>query len=197
MASIDTQRLEARRHCCSLLSRTSWTHGCILRNAPWCFTCLPGGLSPRSLGAGRVYRNSSHPVQCPRPRSTNHDPGAKWIGFEFVNATGQRDGELVPCKLLAVVAQQGGVVIAGVYTGGENNTAGAANAATVPTEQGCYGWKWNVFPLEHARSPINLVVNDRASPSFVVSFIIDVEQAPEYYRRYSDLLEHKIVICFP
>lgn len=54
-----------------------------------------------------------------------------------------------------------------------------------------------VLPLEHANSLVDLVANDRATPSFVVSSIIDIEQAPEYNRRYSDHLEHKVVIRFP
>ncbi|KAJ9313407.1 hypothetical protein DTO271D3_6270 [Paecilomyces variotii] len=53
-----------------------------------------------------------------------------------------------------------------------------------------------VLPLEHAQALVDLVASERATPSFVVSSIIDIEQVPEYYRRFSDHREHKVVIRF-
>ncbi|CAI7590520.1 unnamed protein product [Penicillium bialowiezense] len=161
-----------------------------------------------SIGAVPIQFNASDPVQQILSQEPNGVTRAlDCVGFESVNATGQRDDGLVPRQLLSVVAQQGGIAIAGVYTGGQNNTRGAANAATVPAEVPISIFElWTkavsvgsgiVLPLEHAHSLVDLVASDRASPSFVVSSIIDIEQAPEYYRRYSDHLEHKVVIRFP
>ncbi|OQD61753.1 hypothetical protein PENPOL_c015G04375 [Penicillium polonicum] len=161
-----------------------------------------------SIGAVPIQFNASDPVQQILAQEPNGVTRAlDCVGFESVNATGQRADGLVPRNLLSVVAQQGGIAIAGVYTGGQNNTRGAANAATVPAEVPISIFElWRkavtvgsgiVLPLEHAHSLVDLVANDRAFPSFVVSSIIDIEQAPEYYRRYSDHLEHKIVIRFP
>ena len=161
-----------------------------------------------SIGAVPIQFNASDPVQQILAQEPNGVTRAlDCVGFESVNSTGQRDDGIVPRQLLSVVAQQGGIAIAGVYTGGQNNTRGAANAATVPAEVPISIFElWSkavsvgsgiVLPLEHAHSLVDLVANDRASPSFVVSSIIDIEQAPEYYRRYSDHLEHKVVIRFP
>ncbi|CAG8947918.1 unnamed protein product [Penicillium salamii] len=161
-----------------------------------------------SIGAITIQFNASDPVQQIMAQEPNGVTRAlDCVGFESVNATGHRDDGLVPRNLLSVVAQQGGIAIAGVYTGGQNNTRGAANAATVPAEVPISVFElWSkavtvgsgiVLPLEHAHSLIDLVANDRATPSFVVSSVIDIEQAPEYYRRYSDHLEHKVVIRFP
>ncbi|KAF5855176.1 hypothetical protein ETB97_009753, partial [Aspergillus alliaceus] len=44
-----------------------------------------------------------------------------------------------------------------------------------------------VLPLDHAQALIDLIAAGRATPSFVVSSIIDIEQVPKHYRRYSDL----------
>lgn len=110
-------------------------------------------------------------------------------------------------RLVKWLLNQGGIAIAGVYTGGQNSTRGAANADIVPAEVPISIFSlWNkaltvgsgvVLPLEHGHSLVDLVANDRATPSFVVSSIIDIEVAPEYYRRDSDHLEHKVVIRFP
>lgn len=161
-----------------------------------------------SIGAIPIQFNALEPVQQIMAQEQNGVTRAlDCVGFKSVNATGHRDDGLVPRNLLSIVAQQGGIAIAGIYTGGQNNTRGAANAATVPAEVPISVFElWSkavtvgsgiVLPLEHAHSLIDLVANDRATPSFVVSSVIDIEQASEYYRRYSDHLEHKVVIRLP
>ena len=54
-----------------------------------------------------------------------------------------------------------------------------------------------VLVLEEAQLLLGLTAADSASPSFVVSSVIDIEQALAFYRRYSDHLENKVVIRFP
>lgn len=161
-----------------------------------------------SIGAIPIMFNASDPVEQILAQEPNGVTRAlDCVGFESVNATGARVDGLVPRQVMEVAAQQGGIAIAGVYTGGQNSTKGAPNAGTVPATVPISVFElWSkaltvgsgiVLPLERAHSLVDLVANDRASPSFVVSSIIDIEQAPEYYRRYSDHLENKIVIRFP
>lgn len=161
-----------------------------------------------SIGAVPIQFNASDPVQQILAQEPNGVTRAlDCVGFEAVNATGQRTDGIVPRDLISVAADLGGIAIAGVYTGGANSSVGAPNAGTVPaTVPFSVSDLWSkaltvgsgiVLPLEHAQPLVDLVASDRASPSFVVSSIIDIEQAPEYYRRYSNHLEHKIVIRFP
>jgi threonine dehydrogenase-like Zn-dependent dehydrogenase len=43
---------------------------------------------------------------------------------------------------------------------------------------------------------LELVKSGRAKPGFVFSSIIDIEEAPKGYRRFSDHLETKVMIKF-
>ncbi|EAW22251.1 glutathione-independent formaldehyde dehydrogenase [Aspergillus fischeri NRRL 181] len=161
-----------------------------------------------SIGAVPISFNTSDPVAQILALEPNGVTRAlDCVGFESVNATGQRVDGLVPRDLIAVVAQQGGIAIAGVYTGGQNSTRGAPFADQIPAQVPIsIASLWRkaltvgsgiVLPLNHAQALIDLIAAGRATPSFVVSSIIDIEQVPEYYRRYSDHLEHKVVIRFP
>lgn len=161
-----------------------------------------------SIGAIPIQFNASDPVEQILSQEPNGVTRAlDCVGFESVNAEGQREDGLIPRNLISVTADQGGIGIVGVYTGGQNSTRGAPNADTVPAEVPISIFSiWNkaltvgsgiVLPLEHAHTLVDLVASNRATPSFVVSSIIDIERAPEYYRRFSDHLEHKVVIRFP
>ncbi|KAL2834378.1 alcohol dehydrogenase [Aspergillus cavernicola] len=162
-----------------------------------------------SIGAIPIsFNNTSDPVAQILAQEPNGVTRAiDCVGFEAVNATGHREDGIVPRNLVAVAAQQGGIAIAGVYTGGENSTRGAPLADTIPAEvpisiASLWGKALTVgsgivLPLEHAQALVDLVAADRATPSFVVSSVIDIESVPEYYRRYSEHLELKVVIRFP
>ncbi|KAJ9215214.1 hypothetical protein DTO166G4_3099 [Paecilomyces variotii] len=160
-----------------------------------------------SIGAVPIQFNVSDPVEQILAQEPNGvTRSLDCVGFESVNAAGQRDDGLVPRNLIAVTANQGGIAIAGVYTGGQNSTRGAPRASSIPAEVPLsVSSLWEkaltvgsgiVLPLEHAQALVDLVASERATPSFVVSSIIDIEQVPEYYRRFSDHREHKVVIRF-
>ena len=44
---------------------------------------------------------------------------------------------------------------------------------------------------------IEMISKGKARPSFIVSSIIDVKEAPQFYERASQHLETKVVIKFP
>ncbi|KAJ5094732.1 alcohol dehydrogenase [Penicillium angulare] len=52
-----------------------------------------------------------------------------------------------------------------------------------------------VLPLEHAQPLVELVTRTEPAPVCGCRSN-DIEQAPEYYRRYSEQFEHKIAIRF-
>ncbi|KAF2105618.1 alcohol dehydrogenase [Lophiotrema nucula] len=161
-----------------------------------------------SIGAIPVNFNTTDPVAAIMSR----EPGGvtrsvDCVGFEAVNATGQHANGIVVNNMVAVTAQAGGMGIAGVYFAASNNTAGAPLAESVPEQAplsvaSIWGKRLTigsgiVLPLISAPPLLNLIASGIASPSFLVSAEIGIEQAPEYYRRYSDHLENKIVIRFP
>ncbi|KAL3477465.1 alcohol dehydrogenase [Aspergillus californicus] len=186
-------------------------YSAILRGASRVYSVdqVPSRLSlASSIGAIPISFNASDPVEQIISLEPNGVTRAlDCVGFEAVNATRHRTDGIIPRNLLSVAAQQGGIAIAGVYTGGENSTAGAPFADQIPAdvpfsvaslwEKALTVGSGIVLPLDHAQPLVDLVASDRATPSFVVSEVIGIEQAPEYYRRYSDHLEHKVVIRFP
>ncbi|KAH0425418.1 alcohol dehydrogenase [Colletotrichum camelliae] len=129
------------------------------------------------------------------------------VGFESVNATGEPHNGIVLENMVAVTAAYGGMGMGGVYNGGANSTEGAPNAGTLPAEipvpvaslwrKGLSVGSGIVLPLIQAPPLLDLIASGVAKPSFVVTAEIGIEEAPEYYRRYSDHLENKVVIRFP
>lgn len=129
------------------------------------------------------------------------------VGFEAVNATGEPANGIVINEMVSVTSRAGGMGIAGVYVAAGNNTAGAPLADGIPEpipvavaplwRKGLSIGTGIALPLIQATPLLNLIAAGIAKPSFVVSAEIGIEQAPEYYRRYSDHLESKVVIRFP
>ncbi|KAI8197548.1 S-(hydroxymethyl)glutathione dehydrogenase [Colletotrichum sp. SAR 10_86] len=128
------------------------------------------------------------------------------VGFESVNATGDLHDGIVLGNMVAVTAANGGMGIGGVYNGGANSTEGAPYAGTLPADipvpvaslwrKGLSVGSGIVLPLIQAPPLLDLIASGVAKPSFVVTAEIGIEEAPEYYRRYSDHLENKVVIRF-
>ena len=59
-----------------------------------------------------------------------------------------------------------------------------------------FGRVGNVDVREVGRSVINTIASGKASPGYIVSSEINIHQAPEYYQRFSDWEETKVVIKF-
>jgi threonine dehydrogenase-like Zn-dependent dehydrogenase len=53
-----------------------------------------------------------------------------------------------------------------------------------------------VLPLQVVSELVPLVTSGQAQPSFIVSSVIDIEDAPEYYARFSRREETKVFIRF-
>jgi threonine dehydrogenase-like Zn-dependent dehydrogenase len=51
-----------------------------------------------------------------------------------------------------------------------------------------------VLPLQVASELVPLISSGRARPSFIVSSVIDIEEAPTYFARFSRHEETKVVI---
>jgi threonine dehydrogenase-like Zn-dependent dehydrogenase len=111
------------------------------------------------------------------------------VGYEAVNATNQTDASITLRQALNVTAPRGGIGIVGLFSGGLNGfDIGQAFEKTIAVDGGV------VLPLQVASELVPLITSGKAKPSFIVSSIIDIEEAPEYYARFSRHEETKVVI---
>ena len=161
-----------------------------------------------SIGAIPINFNESDPVDQILARDPEGVMRAMdCVGFEAVNAAGQRDEGVVVSNMIRVAAYGGGLAIVGVYSEPSNSTVGAPYADRIRADlpisiSTLWGKALTVgsgiaLPLHIDQALLNLIAAGKVSPSFIVSSEIDIEQAPEYYRRFSDHLEVKVVIRFP
>ncbi|KAH6616279.1 alcohol dehydrogenase [Boeremia exigua] len=113
------------------------------------------------------------------------------VGYEAEDATGQVDASITLRQALNVTAPRGGIGIVGLFSPGlEGFDAGLAFEKTLTIEGGV------VLPLQVASELVPLVRSGRATPSFIVSSVIGIEEAPEYYARFDRREETKVVIRF-
>ncbi|KAK4067224.1 uncharacterized protein Triagg1_7667 [Trichoderma aggressivum f. europaeum] len=129
------------------------------------------------------------------------------VGFEAVNAFGQLVNGIVINQMINVTAFGGGMAIGGAWNGGANSTAGGPRLGNLPGQVPfSLPALWRkastigteiVLPLEHAEPVLQMVHSGKAKPGFIVSAEISIKEAPEYYQRYSNHLEDKVVIRFP
>lgn len=116
------------------------------------------------------------------------------VGFEAEDAQGNVNSTIVLLNAQSVVAPQGGIGVIGVYGGG-NQTS------TVDIQQlwfNGFSVRGGVAqPLNQANELLNLISSGKAHPSFIVSSVISIEDAPEYYQRFDRREETKVVIEFP
>ncbi|EPE32164.1 NAD(P)-binding Rossmann-fold containing protein [Glarea lozoyensis ATCC 20868] len=128
------------------------------------------------------------------------------VGYEAVNKINERQSNLIIMDMVAVTSSRGGISSVGVYTH-NGATAGTplGNTTTPNVEFPIVnffekGLTYRAGPVDvklNAPQLTHLIETGVANPALIVSSFIDIEQAPEYYRRFSDHLETKIVIRFP
>ena len=143
-----------------------------------------------SVGAIPINFADSDPVE----QILAQEPGGvrrsvEAVGYEAENATGQIDSSITLRQALNVTAPRGGIGIVGVFNLGLNNfDIGQAWNKSIAVDGGV------VLPLQVASELVPLIESGKAKPSFIVSSIIDIEEAPEYYARFSKREETKVVI---
>jgi threonine dehydrogenase-like Zn-dependent dehydrogenase len=147
-----------------------------------------------SIGAIPINFNTSDPVaQIRELEPSGVRRGVEAVGYEAVNSTGQVDSGITMRQLANVTAAQGGIGVLGIHVGSgamRNFDIGQVYSKGLSLEGG------GVLPLQVASQLVPLVVSGRATPSFIVSSVIGIEEAPQYYARYNSLLETKVVIRF-
>ncbi|KAJ4142814.1 hypothetical protein NW754_010253 [Fusarium falciforme] len=145
-----------------------------------------------SIGAIPINFNESDPVEqilAMEPDGVRR--GVDAVGYEAENAQGEVDSAIVLRHLLNVTGPAGGIGVLGLYNVDETNfDIGRAFSSRISVTAGV------VLPLQVASELVPLITSGKASPSFIVSSVIDIEDAPEYYTRFSRRQETKVVIRF-
>ncbi|KAE8360315.1 hypothetical protein BDV27DRAFT_161797 [Aspergillus caelatus] len=128
------------------------------------------------------------------------------VGYEQVNRNLTVQSDVIIRNMLAVTSTGGGLGTVGVYTQESNNTSTAPRASTVNTHfdfslaQFFYGeFRWGAGPskpIELAPELLHLVTSGKARPGFIVSDVINIEEAPEAYARFERHNATKFIIAF-
>jgi threonine dehydrogenase-like Zn-dependent dehydrogenase len=145
-----------------------------------------------SIGAIGINFLEVDPVQ----EILAHEPtgvirGLECVGFEAQNSAGEQDSSLTLHQLINVTATRGGIGIIGIFNNGMSNfNIGTAYNKGISINGG-YVW-----PLNVASELVRLVSTGVANPNFITSRLINIEEAPNYFRRFERGEESKVVITF-
>lgn len=127
------------------------------------------------------------------------------VGYEAENSNLEIQSNAVILDMVAVTGFRGGIGSVGVYTNPETSAGTPlANTTTNTIEFPIVdffekGLTYRAGPVDVKRfAPYlaELVASGVAQPDFIVSATIGIEDAPEYYERFSDRLETKVIIEF-
>ncbi|KAL4762632.1 uncharacterized protein BDW70DRAFT_149157 [Aspergillus foveolatus] len=145
-----------------------------------------------SIGAIPINFAESDPVEqilALEPNGVRR--GVEAVGYEAVDASGAVQSGITLRQLIDVTAQRGGIGVVGLFSSGQADIDyGAAYAKKVSVNGGI------VLPLQVAGEIVPLITSGHAHPSFIVSSVIGIEEAPEYYGRFNRTEESKVVITF-
>ncbi|KAH8896430.1 alcohol dehydrogenase [Thozetella sp. PMI_491] len=144
-----------------------------------------------SIGAIPINLLDSDPVEQILAREPGGvRRGVEAVGFEAVDASGHRNSSITLQQLLDVVAPRGGIGIVGLFSSLKDFDIGQAFNKGIAIDGGI------ALPLQYAAEIVPLISSGRAKPSFIISSIISIEEAPEYYARFERHEESKVVITF-
>jgi glutathione-independent formaldehyde dehydrogenase len=119
------------------------------------------------------------------------DKGVEAVGYQAHDASGDEQPELVLDNLVKVVRTAGAIGVVGVYMPDD------PGAATDGAKEGRIGWDYGTFFTKGQRmgtgqAPVkrynrqlrDLIITGRATPSWIVSHEVALEEAPEAYEKF-------------
>ncbi|GIG24859.1 glutathione-independent formaldehyde dehydrogenase [Cellulomonas denverensis] len=148
-----------------------------------------------SIGATAIDFSAGDPVEqvMAATEGRGADCGVEAVGYQAHDATGQEHPELVLDNLVATVRATGGIGVIGVYLPED------PGAATEQAKQGRIGFDFGSLfmkglhvgtgqapVMRYNRQLRDLIVAGRATPSFLVSHHLGLDQAVEGYRRFDE-----------
>ncbi|RKS71459.1 glutathione-independent formaldehyde dehydrogenase [Motilibacter peucedani] len=150
-----------------------------------------------SIGAVGVDFSAGDPVEQILERTGGHgvDRGVEAVGFQAHDAYGEEHPELTLDNLVNVVRTTGGIGVVGVYVPQDPGLDEPAKADRV-------GWQYGTFftkgqSMGTGQAPVkrynrqlrDLIITGRATPSFIVSHEVPLEQAPDAYEKFDERVE--------
>ncbi|PYI24797.1 zinc-binding dehydrogenase family oxidoreductase [Aspergillus violaceofuscus CBS 115571] len=160
-----------------------------------------------SIGAIPINFQTADPVDqilAREPRGVTRSVDC--VGFEQVNRNLTVHSDVILQNMLAVTAVDGGMGTVGVYSHGGHDTASQPRASTIHTDFNLSladfwsrGFHWGAGisrPLDLAPQLLHLVASGKARPGFIVSDVVDIEDAPAAYARFNNHSATKVVIAF-
>ncbi|KAH8885599.1 GroES-like protein [Thozetella sp. PMI_491] len=125
------------------------------------------------------------------------------VGMEAVNTAGQQDEGFILSQAVNITSFHGGLGIVGIYNA-EGRTAGTPLGASIPASisfpmtpfwaKGITIGAGIVDALRYQQQLFELVSTGRAQPGFIVSNMLNIEDAPEAYSRFDQKLETKVLL---
>jgi glutathione-independent formaldehyde dehydrogenase len=121
------------------------------------------------------------------------DRGVEAVGYQAHDSDGDEHPELVLDNLVAVVRSAGSIGVVGVYPPQD------PQAANENAKHGRVGWDYGTFFTKGQRmgtgqAPVkrynrqlrDLIITGRATPGWIVSHELSLDEAPEAYRRFDE-----------
>ncbi|WYZ46852.1 hypothetical protein EsH8_IX_001077 [Colletotrichum jinshuiense] len=159
-----------------------------------------------SIGAVPIDFTASDPVEqilALEPNGVRRSVDA--VGYEAMNATLHIQTDIVIRNMISVTGYNGGMGGVGVY----ENLDGLSESRTgidipssidFPISEFFYkGLSWRNGPVDVklvAPELVRLIEEGVARPSFIVSSVVGIEEAPDAYQRFTRREETKVVIRF-
>ncbi|GKZ35507.1 hypothetical protein AbraIFM66950_006169 [Aspergillus brasiliensis] len=160
----------------------------------------------RSIGAVPVNFLTSDPVEQILAQEPNGViRSVDCVGFEAVNQTLQMDSNIIVRQMVNVTARNGGIGGVGIYADVHNSTGiprGSSVMNDIRFPVGTFFSKslqykvGAVYPPDYATTLLPLISSGLASPRFVVSSLVSIEDAPQAYARFNAHKETKVLIRF-
>lgn len=127
------------------------------------------------------------------------------VGYEAVNENLELQRNKVILDMVAVTSARGGIGSVGVYLApGSTPGTPLGNISDVVefpiADFFSKRLNFGIGPVDvkmEAPYLTQLIETGVAKPGFIVTSIIDIEDAPEYYQRFNQHLETKVIIRFP
>ncbi|MEE4544068.1 glutathione-independent formaldehyde dehydrogenase [Streptomyces sp. V4-01] len=146
-----------------------------------------------SIGATKVDFSEADPVEqiLDATRGRGADCGVEAVGYQAHDPSGTEHPELVLDNLVKAVRTTGGIGVVGVYVPEDPEAANAgAKRGRIAFDYGTFFTKGQHMGtgqcpvLRYNRGLRDLIIAGRATPSFLVSHEMSLDEAPEGYRHF-------------
>jgi glutathione-independent formaldehyde dehydrogenase len=150
-----------------------------------------------SIGATSIDFSDGDPVKQILDATGGYgvDRGVEAVGFQAHDAGGDEHPELTLDNLVNVVRTTGGIGVVGVYVPEDPGLADPSTADRVDWQYGTFFTKGQAMGTGQApvkrynRQLRDLIVTGRATPSFIVSHEVSLEDAPEAYDKFDQRID--------